>query len=505
MSTQDGCAEGDRHCTVPHDRQTMPVVWVGPKDGRWIKVVDLDEVEPSAPKPCPPYEVDRDRAIIFAAIASFRDSLCSQTLYGMFTRAKHPDRLRVAVVQQNAVEDEDCLEAYCRLDPTCRRSQVAVKRFDASEAKGPTWARAQDADMLPDSAEFCLRTDSHMAFAHHWDSKQIDQWYLASNEFAVLSTYVADATQIQTDGTEVNVNGKWEVPHLCSIQWENGHVRNMQAKAARNLLKPKLTTLWAAGLSFARCHAERAVPYDPHTPYIFWGEEFSRTARFFTRGYDIYTPPRTIVAHDYKHTQGDPNHFKWNGKGGPRLGRNQTILAVRRDSNRRIWSLLGMPGRDPNLDLGPIYGLGSTRSLDQLIDFTGINLRNRSITANRCGNIDWVPWDCARKTEDLRRTSLAERDTAAAAASHVTNERTTVPADDDPLNDALAALRIERGRDQQAEQSTALHGERITAPTYRLYVAGLASTACFAALLCLFPRGRFRKRRNARYHLTKVV
>ena len=74
----------------------------------------------------------------------------------------------------------------------------------------------------------------------------------------------------------------------------------MQAKAARLLGRPKLTTLWAAGLSFARCHAERAVPYDPHTPYIFWGEEFSRTARFFTNGYDIYTPSRTIVAHDYK-------------------------------------------------------------------------------------------------------------------------------------------------------------------------------------------------------------
>ena len=89
-----------------------------------------------------------------------------------------------------------------------------------------------------------------------------------------------------------NVNGVWEVPHLCSIQWENGHVRNMQAKAARLLKKPKLTTLWAAGLSFSRCHAERTVPYDPYTPYIFWGEEFSRTARFFTHGYDIYTPQK---------------------------------------------------------------------------------------------------------------------------------------------------------------------------------------------------------------------
>ena len=91
-----------------------------------------------------------------------------------------------------------------------------------------------------------------------------------------------------------NVNGVWEVPHLCSIQWENGHVRKHAGEGGSLLKKPKLTTLWAAGLSFSRCHAERTVPYDPYTPYIFWGEEFSRTARFFTHGYDIYTPPKNI-------------------------------------------------------------------------------------------------------------------------------------------------------------------------------------------------------------------
>ena len=58
-----------------------------------------------------------------------------------------------------------------------------------------------------------------------------------------------------------NVNHAHEVPHLCAIIWEGGHVRNQQAKAARNLKRPKLTTLWAAGLSFSKCHAERAVPY----------------------------------------------------------------------------------------------------------------------------------------------------------------------------------------------------------------------------------------------------
>jgi len=432
------CAVGDRHCTVRQDAEDRtPAVWVGPNDGKWIRVVDAEEVDPLAPRPCAPFaEVDESKEVIFAAIASFRDSLCATTLKGLFERARFPERIFVGVVQQNGPEDDDCLESYCALwysknskknESTKRHegecpfsSQIAMKRFSAAEAKGPTWARAQDRDMIPESASFCLRTDSHMAFAEGWDVKQIRQWVSARNEFAVLSTYVADASQIVEGGVEVNVNGKWEVPHLCSIVWQDGHVRNMQAKAARNLKRPKLTTLWAAGLSFAKCHAERAAPYDPKTPYVFWGEEFARTARFFTHGYDIYTPDRTIIAHDYKHTQGDPSHFKWNGKGGPRLRQNATVRSQRDASDKRIWSLLGMPGGDPTMDLGD-YGLGSVRTLDQLKHFTGIELSNRTILANRCGNVDWVPWDCK----------------AAAAAAHAAHAASSSSSGQHPQEDPL--------------------------------------------------------------------
>ena len=34
---------------------------------------------------------------------------------------------------------------------------------------------------------------------------------------------------------------------------------------------------------------------DPHTPGIFDGEEFNRAARFWTYGYDIYTPNRGTI------------------------------------------------------------------------------------------------------------------------------------------------------------------------------------------------------------------
>ena len=48
-------------------------------------------------------------------------------------------------------------------------------------------------------------------------------------------------------------------------------------------------------MSFSKCHAVRKVPYDPNLHFIFDGEEFSRMARFWTKGYDVYSPSRVIV------------------------------------------------------------------------------------------------------------------------------------------------------------------------------------------------------------------
>jgi hypothetical protein len=64
-----------------------------------------------------------------------------------------------------------------------------------------------------------------------------------------------------------------------------------------------LVAIWGAGLSFSKCHAERKVKVDPHTPNIFDGEEFSKAVRYWTYGYDIYSPHRVYVLHDYNISQ----------------------------------------------------------------------------------------------------------------------------------------------------------------------------------------------------------
>ncbi|KAL7502615.1 hypothetical protein ACHAXN_000548 [Cyclotella atomus] len=362
----------------------------------------------------------REGRLLHVNLASFRDPLCPRTLKYMFTKSKRPNDLRVRVLQQNIPEeDEDCLEGYCRMMAELRKEtgggdtskggpageecphkdQVFIHQIHAREAAGPTYARGlvgmdmhaayERKEISPQ--DFCMSTDSHMDFEPEWDEKMIDMWDITENEYAVLSTYVANIGKNSNQLGE-NLNGVHEVPHLCMITFTS-QVRTHATKCARNLPKPKLTNaIWGAGLSFSKCHAELKVPVDPHTPGVFDGEEFNRAARFWTHGYDIYTPHRVYVLHDYPGSQHNPKTSGW--------GTGKFTQEEVRMGNARLKTMLDMPGGESDPEKALVmkrsrYGLGDRRSLDELIQFSGIDLRNRKVTIdgkNRCGNIQWVPF-----------------------------------------------------------------------------------------------------------------
>ena len=240
-----------------------------------------------------------------------------------------------------------------------------------------------------------MQTDAHMDFVPHWDVHLMGMWAATGNEYGILSTYVADSDQLKYNINGQNgLNGLNEVPHLCMVTLDGAHglVRVWGTKCARNLPKPKLTNaIWGAGLSFSKCHAERKAAYDPHTPFIFDGEEFSRAVRFWTWGYDIYTPNRVYVVHNYHVSQADPNHFDWyRTQPDPKEGTvEQSVF--------RLKTLFQIAGgeTDPLKRLAmhtSRYGMGDRRTFDQALEFSGIDTRNHRITANRCGNIDLVPF-----------------------------------------------------------------------------------------------------------------
>ncbi|KAL7438674.1 hypothetical protein ACHAXH_005501 [Discostella pseudostelligera] len=368
-----------------------------------------------------------DGRILHVNMPSYRDPLCPRTLKYLFTKAARPFDIRVRVLQQNVDgEDPPCLEKYCEMMAELRKetgggdtskggplgnsgssnesdvlencphkNQIFIHPIPAQEAAGPTYARGllgqdirtayEEGHMSPQ--DFCMSTDSHMDFEPHWDDKMVDMWDLAKNEMAVLSTYVTNIDQLGT-----NLHGVHEVPHLCMVIFTS-QVRTHATKCATNLPKPKLTNaVWGAGLSFSKCHAELKVPVDPHTPGIFDGEEFNRAARFWTYGYDIYTPHRVYVLHDYPGSQHNPKTMSW--------GHGKFTTEDTQRSHVRLYTLLDIPGGDNDVNKAlqlkkSRYGLGDRRTLDELIQFSGVDLRHRKASidgVNRCGNLQWVPF-----------------------------------------------------------------------------------------------------------------
>lgn len=246
-----------------------------------------------------------------------------------------------------------------------------------------------------------------MSFLPSFDTSLISSYTKTKNEYAILSTYVSPIDQEITE----------EVPNLCMVGWTNTF-RNWGTKACKNLIEPKLTTLWGAGLSFSRCHADLLVPVDPYLDNVFDGEEFSRSLRFWTHGYDVYTPEKVMVMHDYKKHQSNPVVHSWGGKKenvkvGLQGEGEILIKKVMKDVEDRRSSIEVKGVERVNMlfkgnPLNPLisklrlsrYGLGSARSLEDAEKWFGVNFVTHKMEENRCSNLIWRKYEGWREGDE---------------------------------------------------------------------------------------------------------
>ncbi|HYE40302.1 MAG TPA: GlcNAc-transferase family protein, partial [Ramlibacter sp.] len=120
---------------------------------------------------------------IFISIASYCDPLLGFTVERAILTAAAPERLHFGVVDQSPAGTPHMVS----LGAGARLSQV---RIDASEARGPCWARAL-AMTLYDGEDWYLQLDSHMDFEPGWDERLVAQATAlgAPQRPLVISTY----------------------------------------------------------------------------------------------------------------------------------------------------------------------------------------------------------------------------------------------------------------------------------------------------------------------------
>ncbi|GKY91226.1 hypothetical protein MPSEU_000095200 [Mayamaea pseudoterrestris] len=332
------------------------------------------------------------RETIFCSVASYRDPECNPTVEDLYARAKYPERIRVAILDQRIDGDNHCRipaqpcdthpdQAFCKY-----RHLIDVYEMDARLAVGPVFARHLGHRHYRGEF-FAMQLDSHVRFIQGWDVDIVDQWKSAKNEMAVLTTYLSDITDSIDQITHTSKHPAR--PIMCQSDYEGQgaykHLRHGQQPEGTPGIRgqPTLHPFWAAGFSFARGHFVIQVPYDQYQPMVFQGEEISIGLRAFTYGYDFYAPERGVCFHMYA-----INDNKEKRKSVPLFWENgKTYAGVGMRAMKRLNNIIGMAkDKDEDWQHEDIekYGLGKVRDPAKFFSTFGIHTESQTVEAHLC-------------------------------------------------------------------------------------------------------------------------
>jgi hypothetical protein len=303
--------------------------------------------------------------------------------------SKYPENIYVGICQQNKKdEDEDCVKSFEN------NPNVRIMRISHTEAKGPTYARYL-CSTLWKGEEYYLQIDSHSSFVKNWDEKCINMINeikkLGLSQKPVLSHYPKEISEYKSYNTD-SEKDKYNVTRMCRSFF---NTRDMLSFFGAEIIDTKKeyykTPYVAGGMVFCESKFLDELPYDPELPYLFVGEEILHSIRYYTNGWDIFTPNENIIFHEYTRS-GKPKIWTDNPSYSdiPAFEKVKFYIGLVKDDLKIPENLR------KNLNK---YGLGKERSLQDYYDFAGINLEKRIVTKNFCRS------DNVASEEDIFRSN----------------------------------------------------------------------------------------------------
>jgi len=156
--------------------------------------------------------------------------------------------------------------------------------------------------------------DSHNRFVTHWDDLAIALLKKAPSKKAVLTHY-PEALLLE-DKNEKPLDGRGTTTYQCNAKFINEGYLRFDGAIVHKTNIPRLQPYSAAGMLFSYASMVKEVPFDPHLPMLFDGEEILYTVRMWTHGWDLYSPPENIIYHFYYRTKSqkvwsEPNNNWW--------------------------------------------------------------------------------------------------------------------------------------------------------------------------------------------------
>jgi len=295
-------------------------------------------------------------------------------VFDLFEKAACPFRITVGICQQNYPVDEDAVDGYKRLATHGVHdfsNRIRIHRLGADEAEGPMLARHLVEKHLYRNEKYYLIIDSHTLFTPQWDLEVVEMFKKCQQWSAkpVLTMYPDDFKPYHRTWSLPNYdNQPGSYLRFKKFNDVTGIVEVEGPKFKRTPSNPVLSMFWGGCFSFGLGTQIKEVPFDPHCPYVFLGEEISMACRLWTSGYDLYHPTKMLVYHMWERQR--PTFWQqFNDKSELHETRRQR----ENQGYQRIKGLLGMT-QDGQTILPP-YGLGKVRTLSQYEDFIGINMK----------------------------------------------------------------------------------------------------------------------------------
>jgi hypothetical protein len=298
---------------------------------------------------------------IFVNIPAYRDSETYHTVQDIFERAKYPNNVHVGICwQYNSFREEP-------FQLRDRKHQVSVINLDYRRARGCSWARSI-AQTLYGGEDYFLHIDAHSRLIPNWDAIMIDELARCQSDKPILSTYPNHYTL----PNNIIDHGPYKlVYNVCHNRIPLFHSR---ACEEHEKVSPSISLIASGGFVFGRGQTIIDVPHDPHIYFI--GEEVGMSVRYWTHGYDMFTPTRTMVFHLYTTPELDKN-FHW--KDYPDWHTNYET-----NSLKRMLHLLDIETTDDPVALRDFdrYGLGKIRSLKEYEAFAGVDFAGQTFSEN---------------------------------------------------------------------------------------------------------------------------
>ena len=319
---------------------------------------------------------------IFISIVGYRDPLLYKTITEAYKNAKNKNDLVFGVVDQSyAWETID-------FHSLPFRRQVRYLRVDPQYARGVCWARNL-AQSLHSGEEYFFQVDSHTLFDQFWDTTLIEQFNELKlyHKKPVISSYphafeavdnnILNLKKTKYDGLMTLIADE-ENAFIHSEKYENYYVGTKTHIIDSK--DPVHGYMIGANFLFLGGESVEEVPYDPFL--YFSGEEHSLALRYYTHGYNIFHVPNIPVYHYYGR---DYRTTIWSDD---KVEQTKPVKWWQLDirSKKRLKEIVcGKTGT---------YGLGDQRTVEQYINWSGIDyfsrrLEPRSKTGETVFNIDY--------------------------------------------------------------------------------------------------------------------